>query len=329
MAELRVDGWLQGRLINDDPDDPPWIPEWAWEDAANGSHVLEVRAFPRAGEWQASAPITVTVVPSGTLAFSSNRDGPYAVYTMGSDGRSLNRLTVGPGDSRQPAWEAADSLAFVVDPENSPSLIRQLDVDGLDVVELAAGREPAWSLDGANLAYASAVEGVSQVFVSATGGRSPEQVTDEEVYAGQPAWSPDGTHLAYVADRDGNWDIWVAALDGSEPQRLTSDPAMDWAPAWSPDGRYLAFVSNRGGSHQIYIISLDGGAARPLTALAQGTESPAWSPDGLWLAFVAYTGEGVGVSAREIHLMRADGQDQVRLTFNAFDDSGPTWRRTP
>jgi CRP-like cAMP-binding protein len=329
LAELQVDGWPQGRLANDDPDAAPWLPEWVWEDASSGSHVLAIRASPGGREWQTSAPITVTVVPSGTLVFSSNRDGPYAVYTMSSDGRRLARLTTGPGDSRQPAWRAAESLAFVVEPENGPSLVRQLSVGGSEAADMAVGRDPAWTLDGALLAYASAVEGVSQVLLYAEGESSPVQITEEEIYAGQPAWSPDGKVLAYVADRDGNWDIWSAAADGSEPQRLTTDAAMDWAPAWSPDGRYLAFVSNRGGSHQIHIMSAGGGEARPLTSLPQGAEAPAWSPDGLWLAFVAYTGDGVGVSAREIHLMRASGQDQVRLTFNAFDDSGPRWRRTP
>ena len=329
LAELEVDGWPQGRLANDDPDAASWLPEWAWEDASSGSHVLAIRASPGGGAWQTSAPITVTVVPSGTLAFTSNREGPYAVYTMSSDGRRLTRLTAGPGDTRQPAWGTADSLAFVVDPEHGPSLIRQSSVSGLETMDLTAGRDPAWAADGARLAYASAVEGVSQVLVSAEGDSSPEQVTEEEIYAGQPTWSPDGTLLAYVADRDDNWDLWTVAPDGSEPQRLTTDPAMDWAPAWSPDGRYLAFVSNRGGSHQIHMMPAGGGSATQLTSLPQGTESPTWSPDGLWLAFVAYTGDGVGVSAREIYLMRASGQDQVRLTFNAFDDSAPQWRPAP
>ncbi len=329
QAELQVDGWSQGRQINDDPETIPWLPEWVWEDASHGSHVLAIQAHALGGEIVVSAPVTVTVVPSGTLAFASNRDGPYGVLTMTSDGRRLARLTLGPGDSRQPAWGTANTLAFVDEPVTGQTLIRQMALDGVAVQDVVAGREPAWTLDGALLAYASSVEGVSQVFAYRTGEGAPIQVTDEDTYAGQPAWSPDGTTLAYVADRDGNWDIWVAASDGGEPRRLTTDPAMDWAPAWSPDGSQLAFVSDRGGSHQIHVLPVDGGGARPLTDLLQGAESPAWSPDGLWLAFVAYTGEGQGINAREIYLMRVSGQDQVRLTHNAFDDSQPDWRRIP
>jgi Tol biopolymer transport system component len=91
----------------------------------------------------------------------------------------------------------------------------------------------------------------------------------------------------------------------------------------------LAFVSNRGGNHQIYTMRDDGRGVKKLTGFELGAEAPAWSPDGFWLAFVAYTGEGEGVNAREIHLMRVDGRDQTRLTYNAFDDSLPDWSLAP
>jgi TolB protein len=131
--------------------------------------------------------------------------------------------------------------------------------------------------------------------------------------------------LAYVAERDGNLDIWVLVVDGSGAYRLTDSPAKDWAPAWSPDGSQLAFVSDRGGSHQIYAMQADGSGPRLLSDVSLGAEGPAWSPDGFWLAFVAYTGEASGIRGREIHLMRSDGQNQVRLTFNGADDTEVEW----
>jgi Tol biopolymer transport system component len=343
-AELQVDGVSVGVQINPAPKTVPWAVEWAWEQASEGGHTLQVLAYGPEGKVEASVPLAVTVVPPGRLIWASNREGAYAIYAMQTDSRGVTRLTAGPGNARQPAMRQDGTLAFVAETETGQAMIRQVGDGGGPGQDLVAGHDPAWSFvpsgggtGGARLAYAASQEGVSQVFVTEAGGGVAAQVTAEEIYAGQPAWSPgsltvpgggtDGTRLAYVAEREGNWDIWVTALDGGEPRRLTDDPAMDWAPTWSPDGSRLAFVSDRGGRNQIYLMRADGADVHPLTAFAQGAESPCWSLDGFWLAFVAYTGEGTGIRAREIYIMQADGQNQVRLTRNAFDDTEPDWVR--
>jgi TolB protein len=325
QAELEVDGVAVGAVANPEPSAATWLAEWAWADAAEGSHLLVVAARDAGGGQVASPPVTVTLVPPGRLAFASNRDGVPAIYAMGTDGRDVRRLSQGPGEARQPSWSGEGALAFVAEAADGPATVQVLAAGADQPQDLFAGRDPAWSPDGQRLAYAASVEGVSQVFVAGVEGGAPAPVTAEEVYAGQPAWSPDGTQLAYVARREGNWDVWVTALAGGAPRQLTEDPGTDWGPAWSPDGTRLAFVSDRAGSHQIYAMAADGSDVRRLTDLSQGAEAPAWSPDGYWLAFVAYGDEGPGADAREIYLMRADGQEVVRLTHNAYDDGEPDW----
>lgn len=324
-AELQVDGVLVGIEANPTEAASSWTAVWTWEDVDEGTHELVVQAHGSDGELGMSPPVTVTVVPAGHLVFVSNRDGVHAVYTMQSDGRNLSRLTFGPGSAAQPTLSKNGKLAFVAETENDLPMIKWAEADDETARELISGRDPAWSPNDTRLAYAASLEGVSQVFVIEIRNTSPLLVTDERVYAGQPAWSPDGARLAYVVERENNLDIWSVALDDGVPHRLTDDPAMDWAPAWAPDGSRLAFVSNRGGSHQIYTMRADGTDVRSLTDFPKGAEAPAWSPDGYWLAFVAYTGDGVGSNAREIHLMRADGQNLVRLTLDAFEDTEPDW----
>jgi hypothetical protein len=328
-AELKADGIGQGLQVNGEPDTTPWLATWDWQEPSEGSHMLAIEASVGGRRLLASEPLTVTVVPSGTLAFATNRDGSQSIYSMGTDGRDLTRLTTGPGATRQPLLGADGSLTYVADPETGVTTIRRMEAGGKPARDLANGRDPAWAPDGSTLAYAASPDGISQIFVLAQDGGESSQVTAAEIYAGQPTWSPDGRYLAFVNKQDGNWDIWVQSLDGQERRRLTDDPAMDWGPAWSPDGSQLAFVSDREGSHQIYIMRMDGSGVRILTDFARGAESPAWSPQGYWIAFVAYTGEGDGVDAREIYLMRADGRDQVRLTHNSFDDTQPAWRHSP
>lgn len=328
-AELQVDGRVIAVQVNPDPASAPWIVQWNWQEPGEGTHTLSVQARRTGGEVETSATVKVTVVPAGRLVFASDRNGAYAIFEMQTDGSDLVRLTRGPGDGRQPAPRRDGMLAFVAEGEDGQSVIRQFEGAGGEEIELVAGVDPAWAPDGVRLAFAAGLSGVSQVFTVSADGGPPTQVTMEDVYGGQPTWSPDGMRLAYVAEQEGNWDIWIAALDGSEPSRLTTEPGMDWAPAWSPDGTQLAFVSDRGGNHQIYVMQADGSSVRMLSSFPSGAEAPAWSPDGFWLACSAYTGDGAGISAREIYLMRSNGQDQVRLTNNTFDDTDVAWMWMP
>jgi len=326
-AELSVDGIELGQQARPQFLSATWTVEWTWNQTSEGTHVFSVQADRSDGTGVTSTPVTVTVVPDGRLLFASNRDGDPAIYSMETDGDDVRRLTAGPGEAHQPAWSRAGSLAYVVETGSGPAAIRWMPAGTDQASGLVAGRDPSWSWTGDQLAYAAGVSAVSQVFTTVVPGGVPLQVTSEAAYAGQPAWSHDGRSLAYVAERGGNLDVWSVDLGSGQSRRLTDDPGMDWAPAWSPDGSGVAFVSNRGGTPQIYLMKTDGTRVQRLTTLLQGAESPAWSPDGHWLAFVAYTGNGVGVNAREIYLMRADGRDQARLTENAADDTHPVWSR--
>jgi Tol biopolymer transport system component len=329
QVEFLVDERRVAIEVKEDLEETPWLVQWAWENPTEGSHVLEVRAKGSRGRVEASLPVVVSVVPEGNLVFASNRSGAYAVYGIQTDGSDLIRITSGPGSARQPALRSDGVLAYVTESNSGRSVIRTLGEGEDEDRTLIAGLEPAWAPDGTWLAYSANSEGVSQVYTAPLDGGAPRQVTAEDAYAGQPSWSPDGTVLAYVVEQAGNWDIWIADTQGGEARRLTDDPAWDWSPSWSPDGTKLAFVSNRGGSHQIYVMDSDGTGLRRLTDLTAGAEAPAWSPDGFWLAFVAYTGEGTGINAREIHLVRSDGQHQVRLTQNAYDDTEVDWQWVP
>jgi Tol biopolymer transport system component len=52
-----------------------------------------------AGGAQAAFPGT-----NGKIAFASNADGDYEIYTVNPDGSGLDQLTTSPSDDTNPAW---------------------------------------------------------------------------------------------------------------------------------------------------------------------------------------------------------------------------------
>jgi hypothetical protein len=42
--------------------------------------------------------------PNGQIAFASNRDGNYEIYTMSEDGNDVTRLTDNDANDREPDW---------------------------------------------------------------------------------------------------------------------------------------------------------------------------------------------------------------------------------
>jgi TolB protein len=156
-------------------------------------------------------------------------------------------------------------------------------------------RDPAWSPNGDQLAYASHHDGNWEISIYDVKTRESRRMTYDLSYQGEPQWSPDGKWLVYESYQGNNLDIYVMPVDTSQPPiRLPGNSdAPDFSPAWSPDRRHIAFVSWRDGNQDIYVFSLDDSTTYNLTNTPDRAEDyPAWSPDGKFIAFSAYD-EGI------------------------------------
>jgi Tol biopolymer transport system component len=187
---------------------------------------------------------------------------------------------------------------------------------------------PAWSPDGARIAFSSGRAGLTRVFVMGADGSNPHPVGP--TFSTAPDWSPDGSSIAFVASGSPGVRIAVMRSDGTDVRYLTDGAATDSYPNWSPDGRRLAFQSDRDGSHEIWTINADGSDARRLTSGSQFrcTDAcslprfrPAWSPDGRQIAF-AHDREG----RAQIFVMNADGGGQRRVTSHPLDAQDVSWQ---
>src|SRR4030042_989106 len=96
---------------------------------------------------------------------------------------------------------------------------------------------PAWSPDGAKIAFLSNRDGNVEIYVMNADGSAQTNITNNE--------APDSSKIAFVSNRDGNAEIYVMNADGSDQVNLTNSASLDWGPAWSPDGSQLVLVSDR------------------------------------------------------------------------------------
>ena len=141
--------------------------------------------------------------------------------------------------------------------------IYSMNADGSDQTRLTNGQEneyPAWSPDGAQIAYTQFASDAEIFVMDADGSNGRDLSNDPATEDYDPSWSPDGTKIAFARATDSsNFDIWVMDADGTHQTQLTTEPAFDGYPAWSPDGTHIAFTRPLDdGQNDIFVMNADG-----------------------------------------------------------------------
>jgi TolB protein len=146
---------------------------------------------------------------------------------------------------------------------------------------------PAWSPDGASLAFAYQ----GRIWSVRVEGGVAQQLTTGAGYHSQPSWSPDGGSVAYAADVDGNFDIFVLDRASGESRRITTDPFLDLRPRWSADGSRILFTTARNGSFDLWVYDLEREVSEPIVASDQHNLAGDWIGDTGDVVFVSRRGE--------------------------------------
>ena len=137
--------------------------------------------------------------------------------------------------------------------------------------------QPAWSPDGAWLAFVSDRDGKRQLYRIALRGGEAERLTTTEDGVNAFAWSPSGKQVAFtmqdpvseaMKERDKRWGeikledqdqrythLHVLDLDAKTTRQLTKGSFVVGSFDWSPDGKQIAF------DHRITSDPADGGSA--------------------------------------------------------------------
>ena len=124
----------------------------------------------------------------------------------------------------------------------------ELETSVAAMARVGAAWSPSFSPAGDRLAFVSRLGGTPQVWVVATSGGWPDQVTSLDDPVDAVAWSPDGQWLAIAVSPGGgeNSQIYLVRPDGRDLRRLTDGGReSNWLGGWNHDGQYLMLASNR------------------------------------------------------------------------------------
>ncbi|MFY9578181.1 MAG: hypothetical protein WAQ33_02545 [Gaiellaceae bacterium] len=255
------------------------------------------------------------------IAFATNRDGNFEIYSMNADGGAQTRLTTNPAFDATPSFSADGSKIAFASSRTGNGDIYLMNADGTGQARLTTSTAidgfPTFSPDGTKIAFASSRTGNGDIYVMNADGTGQTRLTTSAAVDAEPSWSPDGKRIVFTSGRTANGDIYVMNADGTGQTRLTTSSAIDSSADWSTDGSKIVFDSNRDGNFEIYSMNSDGSAQTRLTNTAAFDGDPT----------VLSTGQIAFMSNRdgnfEIYLMNADGSSPTRRTTNPAVDVSP------
>jgi TolB protein len=268
---------------------------------------------------------------NGQIAFQTNRDGNYEIYSMNPDGSSQTDLTNNPASDAHPAWSPdGTKIAFQTERDGN-SEVYAMNAGGSGQINLTNSLSfdynATWSPDGTKIAFVSDRDGDPEIFTMNADGSGQTQLTFNSSHDDEPSWSPDGTKIAYINQvPPGVREIFAMNPDGSGQTNLTANGGFNSGPDWSPDGTQIAYHSGAGfcgPNCEIFTMNADGSGQTNLTNNPASDAHPTWSPDGTKIAF----GSTRDVAPEgEIYTMNPNGSDVTRLTNNGAVDDLPAWQ---
>ena len=162
----------------------------------------------------------------------------------------------------------------------------------------AAERDPAWSPDGATIAYFSDESGEYALHVRAQDGLGEVRkiaLGAPPSFFYNPTWSPDGKKIAYS---DKRLNLWFVDLDRPTPVKIDTDrfdsPAHEFDVQWSPDSAWLTYTKQLPSQlRAVFVYSVAGAKATQISDGMSDALFPVFDRGGRYLIFTASTDLGL------------------------------------
>lgn len=255
-------------------------------------------------------------------------DGASELYTIGSDGRNLRRVTSDSSIVYSPEFSPGGGDLMYVSYRTGRPQVYVEDLASGESERLETNRDfnitPAYAPGGQRVMIAQSVGDHSEIFEyqlnplccrrRVTSGGPGDALN--------PSYSPDGGRIAFTANRVGQPQVYVKDVSGG-PSDIVSryvfgEEGYATSPDWSPTGGRIAYHARIDGVFQVHTVNPDGSDRRVLTSRGEN-EDPAWAPDGRHLVFASDRG-----GYRALWILDTVSGRTRRLTVNHLDQM-PAW----
>ncbi len=259
------------------------------------------------------------------IAFSSNRDGKYNIYTMDADGGNQQSIISG-GNNRYPNISPEGTgIIYSSDKESFGGYfeIYTSYIDGTNKKKIFSTSTlkkdaiyPVYSKLGVKIAFTLKEGGNSDIYLANNDGTNYFKFSRGR----QADFSLYDTALIFVDEEGGNSNIYHQIIGSQIKTNLSASAQKNEYPNFSPDGKYIFYSSNKDGNYEIYRMKPDGSEQVRLTYNSASDISPNFCPSEGKVVFSS------GQPGQlEIYTMDVNGKNLKQLTNNAKDDIEPSW----
>jgi serine/threonine protein kinase len=178
---------------------------------------------------------------------------------------------------------------------------------------------PEISPNGQEIAYHYS-DPIDSIWVMNRDGNNPHKIYSP---GWDPVWSPDGSQILFASGNIGQAQLYIINSNGSNRQQITNQNNLPGRSDWSIGG-LITFYTGTSWMKNIFTMNSNGSGVTQVTD-GGNSQGPSFSPDGNWIVFTGYFDNMNDMNGCEIYIMRVDGSDMKRLTYNNYCDWQPRW----